>query len=124
MVDPGETAPEAAARELREETGFAAGPLGAGDLCYPDPWKSTESYLTSRADIDGDAAWNRRPAPRHEADENFAAVLAVPLSDLQRALRLLADVHGCKLEARTVGIAQGLALSHHMWMREGIPPDA
>lgn len=37
MVDPGETPAEAAARELREETGFVAGRWVALGACHPNP---------------------------------------------------------------------------------------
>eukprot|EP00929_Paragymnodinium_shiwhaense_P084492 TRINITY_DN45180_c0_g1_i2.p1 TRINITY_DN45180_c0_g1~~TRINITY_DN45180_c0_g1_i2.p1 ORF type:complete len:337 (-),score=34.16 TRINITY_DN45180_c0_g1_i2:133-993(-) len=108
LVDEGETALEAAVRELKEETGFTATKeLGVYGPCYPDPWKGTESYMSCTVEVDGDIACNRSPSPKLEEDEHFAAVLLVPISNFSAVLGLLAS-RGCKLETRTVAIGQTL----------------
>lgn len=115
LVDEGETGYQAAVRELKEETGFIAhkaGHMFASEM-YPDPWKSSESYLSCTVDIDGSMPCNANPDPEHERDEHFAGVLVVPLSALEQALVQLARL-GCKLEARTVAIAQGVTLARQV----------
>ena len=59
QIDDGETAEQAARRELLEETGFTAAEDSAGGLipttlCWPDPWKSRENYYAAQLVIDGD----------------------------------------------------------------------
>jgi len=115
MIDDGETAMDAAVRELKEESGLTATKKHNSDagfaLCYPDPWKSNENYLTCEVEIDGDAQCNRVAQPAHERDEHFAGILLVPLSALARVLPILAEKHGVVLETRLVGVAQGLSLA-------------
>ena len=99
---------EAAIRELKEESGFVAQKKLSSErgfaLCYPDPWKSSESYLTCEVEIDGDAPCNQGPRmPMHEPDEHFAGILLVPLSSLATVLPALSE-RGVVLETRLVSL--------------------
>mmetsp|Transcript_22971 Transcript_22971/g.42623 ORF Transcript_22971/g.42623 Transcript_22971/m.42623 type:complete len:243 (+) Transcript_22971:53-781(+) len=84
LIDPGETPAQAAARELKEETGYVVQESSMrvrGPLCL-SPGLSNESFMLVHVDIDLDAPENQNPK-QDEADKPHIKVLAVPLDSLQ-----------------------------------------
>jgi 8-oxo-dGTP pyrophosphatase MutT (NUDIX family) len=77
MVDPGETAEAAAARELAEETGFVAARWTALGTCHPNP-----AILTNRLHTFLAHDCRRTAAPRLDAGEDIRVEL-VPAASLR-----------------------------------------
>lgn len=70
MVDPGETAQAAAARELEEETGFVAARWTDLGACHPNP-----AFLTNRLHTFVAHDCRRSSAPRLDAGEDIEVEL-------------------------------------------------
>jgi 8-oxo-dGTP pyrophosphatase MutT (NUDIX family) len=81
LIDPGETAGEAAERELREETGYAAARLRLFESAYTTPGLSSESVYMVLADIDEQAPENLSPKTEFDGSEDIETIL-VPRDEL------------------------------------------
>lgn len=75
LMEPGETAEVAAARELREETGYIAKSIRVYPPAYTTPGLSDESVYLVYADIDESAAENLRPKTEFDGTENIETML-------------------------------------------------
>ncbi|XP_071815669.1 ADP-sugar pyrophosphatase-like [Apostichopus japonicus] len=86
LIDAGESAPDAAIRELKEETGY----LGTVQKSSPgvalDAGTSSCTVSMVHVDIDGDSSENSSPVQNLDEDE-FIEVLIVPLHNLERQLK-------------------------------------
>lgn len=77
VLDPGEPHAEAAAREVREETGMAAGKLELLGDFYMVPGYSTEHmFVYLAADL--------RPDPLKQDDDEFLELVAIPAAEAMR----------------------------------------
>ena len=81
LIDAGETPLAAAARELREETGYLARELRVYPAAYTSPGLSDESVCMVLADIDEEAAENRQPETDFDPSEMIESIL-VPRREL------------------------------------------
>lgn len=81
LTDEGETPAEAAARELREETGYAAKDLRVFPPAYTTPGLSDEAVHMVLADIDELAPENADPKTDFDPSEMIESIL-LPLGDL------------------------------------------
>jgi len=81
MCDPGESALEAAARELREETGFSAARLTELGWVHPNPAIQSNRCTTFLAE---ELCREGEPAP--DANESFEQ-LRIPLADIPGMIR-------------------------------------
>ena len=81
LTDPGEMPAEAAARELREETGYTAGNLRVYPAAYTTPGLSNEAVHMVLAEIDEDAPENRDPKTDFDESEMIETIL-IPHSEL------------------------------------------
>lgn len=81
LVDAGEEPATAAARELREETGYAAAKLTVFPAAYTTPGLSSESVNVVLAEIDETAAENLAPQTDFDPSEMIETIL-VPLDGL------------------------------------------
>ncbi|MCD8138796.1 MAG: NUDIX hydrolase [Planctomycetaceae bacterium] len=75
LMEPGETAEIAAARELREETGYIASSIRVHPPAYTTPGLSDESVYLVYADIDETAAENLMPKTDFDGTENIETML-------------------------------------------------
>eukprot|EP00727_Mastigamoeba_balamuthi_P007950 m51a1_g3776 ADP-ribose diphosphatase, putative (216) ;mRNA; r:150780-151479 len=112
---PGQTgdgAVAAAVRELREETGFVAGPgARATPLLHADPSITSDNTRFVFVDVDGDAPENRAPAQKLEEDENISVRL-VPIPDLLSTLDKYAE-KGFVIDVKVYCMAMGMAYGLH-----------
>jgi len=107
VIDPGEEAADAARRELREETGYAAGWLTPLLTYFTSPGYSTERQTIFRADD------CRFVSEATEVNE-LISLVRIPLTDLPKLLTNLADpiadgktMLGMLLLARELTVAGG-----------------
>ncbi len=75
LMDAGETPEQAAARELREETGYAAANMRAFPPAYCTPGLSNEAVHMICAEIDETAEENRHPRTSFDPGEMIESVL-------------------------------------------------
>jgi 8-oxo-dGTP pyrophosphatase MutT (NUDIX family) len=85
LIDTGESAAQAALRELKEETGYTGTVTGATRSMALSPGLSNESVVMVSVQVDMDAAENREPAQELEGSE-FITVIRVPLGGLRATL--------------------------------------
>jgi 8-oxo-dGTP pyrophosphatase MutT (NUDIX family) len=81
LIDSGESAPEAAQRELFEETGYRCRVLHTSDPTFNTPGLTSESVHQVIAEIDESDPANRSVKPHFEAGEQIETLL-VPRDDL------------------------------------------
>lgn len=81
LMEPGESAETAAARELREETGYAASRLAVFPSAYTTPGLSDESVYMVFAEIDEHAPENAAPETEFDGSEHIETIL-VPRAEL------------------------------------------
>lgn len=82
LIDAGETPEQAAARELREETGYTARTLTVGPSCYTSPGLSNESVAIAAAEVDENSPANAELRTEFDPSENIDTFL-VARADLQ-----------------------------------------
>ena len=128
LIDEGETAEEAAIRELKEETGYVAEVLETSPVmfngifsplppCYryriltwaPDPGFCNTNLKMVHVSVDMSLPANQDLEPELEENE-FIEVFHVPLADLwQACIRLEAE--GYAIDARIANIAEGIEIA-------------
>ena len=110
-ADASDTDPkDVATRELKEETGYTAGPEHCelmGDPLPVDPWKSTETSQFVVVQVP-DSPENAQPMQNLEADEVIAVHL-FPIEDLLSHVQRFCEEHQCLLDVRLYLFALGLA---------------
>jgi ADP-ribose pyrophosphatase len=82
LIEPGEDAAEAAARELAEELGFQADPRAMqplGEWTFPSPGVIAERHVFFYVEVDPSA--RTPPTEDGSALEKFASILALPVAD-------------------------------------------
>ncbi|MDR2390426.1 MAG: NUDIX domain-containing protein [Planctomycetota bacterium] len=94
LAEAGEEPAAAAARELREETGYTAREIRIRPAAYSSAGLSGEAVYTAEAEIDENAPENIFPETRFDPSENIEAIL-VPGREL--------------IDFRRRGIAGGIA---------------
>ena len=67
LIDAGETAAQAALRELKEETGYSGAVLEVSPVCYSDPGMSNANMQFAVVAVDAGAPENRDVVPELEA---------------------------------------------------------
>lgn len=80
LVDDGETAENAAIRELKEETGYIGTVKKILPISQIDQWKSRENTQLVHMEVDGDLECNLNPIPELE-DTEYITLIHVPLDD-------------------------------------------
>lgn len=107
LVEIGEDPAAAAARELREETGYAAGEIRIRPSAYSSAGLSGEAVFTAEAEIDENALENVSPETRFDPCEYIESVL-VPGRELID-FRLGEIAKGTAFDAKLAAWLDGLA---------------
>lgn len=109
IISPGETIEEVAARELKEETGYAGRVVSASPELYNDQGTSTSCLNLVVAEVDADAPDNAEPETEHELGETIETLL-LPIRGLRRRLDELKAEKGWGVCSRLYSLALGLEL--------------
>ncbi|KAI1379868.1 ADP-ribose pyrophosphatase [Hypoxylon crocopeplum] len=113
LVDEGETAEQAALRELREETGYIGEIMpdrgGTRPMLFSSPASSSSSTFLIHLKIDPDREENRNPKPQLE-DGEFIECFWVPLKNLYDECRKL-EAQGFAIDGKVGVFAEGLEMS-------------
>ena len=104
LVDEGETASEAALRELREETGLVGQAVSESETIYSDPGMSNCNMKVVEVLVDMDR--NQDPKQNLEDGEDIV-VHMVGTNNLQESLQRLSEKEGHVIDARLWAIAFG-----------------
>ncbi|KZZ89394.1 NUDIX hydrolase domain protein [Moelleriella libera RCEF 2490] len=106
LVDDGETAEQAAIRELREETGFVGAVAECTPVMYNDPGFCNTNLRMVHLTVDMDLPENQNPKPKLEEGE-FAEVFTVKVADLWEECHKL-ERQGFAIDARVGSFAEGI----------------
>ncbi|KAK2018370.1 NUDIX domain-containing protein [Colletotrichum eremochloae] len=109
LVDEGETAEEAAVRELKEETGYVGKASETTPIMFNDPGFCNTNLRMIHVTIDTSLPENQNPKAELEEGE-FIEVFTVPLANFwDECVRLEAE--GYAIDARVGTIAEGIELA-------------
>ncbi|KAF9879498.1 ADP-ribose pyrophosphatase [Colletotrichum karsti] len=109
LVDEGETAEQAAVRELKEETGYVGVASETSPIMFNDPGFCNTNLRMVHVTIDATLPENQNPQPELEENE-FIEVFTVPLSKFwAECVRL--EKEGFAIDARVGTIAEGIELA-------------
>ncbi|CCD74269.1 Putative nudix hydrolase 2 [Caenorhabditis elegans] len=107
LIDAGETAQQAAIRELKEETGYVSGKVVMeSKLCFLDPGLTDDSQCLVVVDVDGDAPENQNPVQVLDSTESIE-VLLVEQSALMAYVTNL-DSSSIVVESTLLAYAMGI----------------
>ncbi|KAK4103345.1 hypothetical protein N658DRAFT_468049 [Parathielavia hyrcaniae] len=109
LVDEGETAEQAAIRELREETGYVAQVLETSPVMFNDPGFCNTNLRMVHVSVDMSLPENQNLQPELEENE-FIEVFLVKLADLwEECVRLEAE--GYAIDARIANLGEGIEMA-------------
>lgn len=99
LIDQGESAEEAALRELLEETGYIGRVVKVSPLLALEPGMTNEIERLVFVEVDGHSKENQRPRQQLQDEEEIEVIL-VPRSQLLATLESLAHERGCVIDAK------------------------
>ncbi|KAF2086425.1 NUDIX domain-containing protein [Saccharata proteae CBS 121410] len=112
LVDEGESAMEAAVRELKEETGYkgevAGEEFGVSPVMWNDPGFCNTNLNMIHVTVDMTLPENQNPKTELE-DNEFIECFSVPLKDLYAECRKL-EKEGYAIDARVGTLAEGIEI--------------
>ncbi|KAI1875715.1 uncharacterized protein JN550_002001 [Neoarthrinium moseri] len=111
LVDEGETAEEAAVRELREETGYVGKATLTTPVMFNDPGFCNTNLRMVHVSIDVSLPENQNLKPQLEESE-FIEVFTVPLTNLYAECKKL-EAEGYAIDARVGTMAEGIEAAKH-----------
>ncbi|KAF4592133.1 ADP-ribose pyrophosphatase [Ophiocordyceps camponoti-floridani] len=114
LIDAGETAEQAAVRELREETGYVGVPSLTSPVMFNDPGFCNTNLRMVHVTVDMSLPENRSPKPQLEENE-FIEVFTVPLGDLWDECKKF-EAEGFAIDARVGTLAEGFQLARQLTM--------
>ncbi|KAA8568113.1 hypothetical protein EYC84_008516 [Monilinia fructicola] len=109
LVDEGETAEEAAIRELKEETGYIGALSESTPIMFNDPGFCNTNLKMVHVEIDMSNPANQKPVPELEENE-FIEVFTLPLKELWEACKEW-EKEGYAVDARVGTLAEGIELA-------------
>ncbi|KAJ5296014.1 hypothetical protein PENANT_c001G01949 [Penicillium antarcticum] len=109
LIDAGETAEQAAVRELKEETGFIGVATKSTGIMYNDPGFCNANFNMVYVQVDMSLPENQNPKPNLEENE-FIECFTVPVSRLGVELEKL-EKKGYAIDARVGSIAEGIEIA-------------
>lgn len=109
LVDEGETAEEAAVRELKEETGYVGKVSESSPVMFNDPGFCNTNLRMVHMTIDMTLPANQDPTPELEENE-FIEVFTVPLASLWGECKKL-EAEGYAIDARIGTLAEGIEIA-------------
>lgn len=112
LVDAGETAEQAAVRELREETGYVGTAAKTSTVMFNDPGFCNTNLRMVHVAIDLSLPENRDPKPQLEEDE-VIEVFSVPVTELWQECKRL-EAEGCAIDARVGTLAEGFEMAKQL----------
>ncbi|PSS28339.1 hypothetical protein M430DRAFT_47351 [Amorphotheca resinae ATCC 22711] len=112
LVDAGETAEQAAVRELREETGYVGVVSESSPVMFNDPGFCNTNLKMVHVTIDMSTAENKDPKPELEENE-FIEVFMVPLKNLWAECQKL-EKEGYAIDARVGTLAEGIEIAQRL----------
>ena len=112
LVDAGETAEQAAVRELREETGYVGTVSETSPILFNDPGFCNTNCRMVHVDIDMSLPENQNPQPQHEDDE-FIELFTVPIGNLWDECKRL-EAEGYAIDARVGSFAEGILIAQRL----------
>ncbi|KAK9837295.1 hypothetical protein WJX81_004372 [Elliptochloris bilobata] len=99
LIDAGESAAQAALRELSEETGYSGSVLEVSPVCYSDPGMSNTNMQFAVVRVDAGAPENKDVVAQLEEGE-FIEVFLLPVRGLYDALLAKQKETGWDIDAR------------------------
>jgi len=108
LVDAGESAEEAAVRELKEETGYVGKVSESSPVMFNDPGFCNTNLKMVHVSVDMSLDANQNLKPELE-DNEFIEVFTVPLKDLWEECKKL-EKQGYAIDARVGTLAEGIEL--------------
>ncbi|KAK4186418.1 NUDIX hydrolase domain-like protein [Podospora australis] len=109
LIDQGETAEQAAIRELKEETGYVAEVLETSPVMFNDPGFCNTNLKMVHVSVDMSLPQNQNLEPELEENE-FIEVFTVRLVDLwKECIRL--EKEGYAIDARIANLAEGIEIA-------------
>ncbi|KAK4236023.1 hypothetical protein C8A03DRAFT_17291 [Achaetomium macrosporum] len=109
LVDEGETAEQAAVRELKEETGYVAEVLETSPIMFNDPGFCNTNLRMVHVSVDMGLPENQDLKPELEENE-FIEVFLVRLDSLWEECKKL-EAEGYAIDARIANLAEGIELA-------------
>ncbi|KAI1635978.1 NUDIX hydrolase domain-like protein [Biscogniauxia mediterranea] len=109
LIDEGETAEEAAVRELKEETGYVGKASETTPMMFNDPGFCNTNLRMVHVTVDMSLPENQNLQPELEEDE-FIEVFLVPLKDLYAECKRL-EAEGYAIDARVGTFAEGIEVA-------------
>ncbi|KAH6628218.1 NUDIX hydrolase domain-like protein [Chaetomium tenue] len=109
LIDEGETAEQAAIRELKEETGYVAEALETSPVMFNDPGFCNTNLRMVHVTVDMSLPANQDLKPELEENE-FIEVFLVKLVDLwEECIKL--EAQGYAIDARIANLAEGIEIA-------------
>jgi len=113
LIDPGESAEQAAVRELKEETGYVGTVSESSPTMFNDPGFTNTNQRMIHVNIDMADPANQELKPELE-DNEFIEVFSVPLASLWAECKNL-EREGYAIDARVGTLAEGIELGRR-WL--------
>ncbi|PMD13052.1 ADP-ribose pyrophosphatase [Hyaloscypha hepaticicola] len=109
LIDAGETAEEAAVRELKEETGYIGVVSESSPMMFNDPGFCNTNLKMIHVTVDMSKPENQNPKPELEESE-FIEVFTLPLTNLYAECKRL-EKEGFAIDARVATLGEGIEMA-------------